>query len=301
MVPFISIIICTYNRSHLLARLLKSLANQTISQENYEVIVVDDGSSDNTRNICENIKEKILNFKYIFDEKNSGSGNARNKGLECARGDYILFTDDDCIVLENWIEKLSYYLTKEQIVAGSVISPVSNYLQLCHNIAQFHAYMPGRKAGYIDFIAGLNMGFRKEVLKDLNGFNKEQKLAVDTELIIRAKMKGYKIYFAPDVIVEHDPERTDLKEIFNYSYKHAGYTILLRNKYREILNTPFILTYPLMIIIFSPLIALKVAIETYLHSSYTRKFLWTFPVIYGLKLAWCWGAFTSLKKYKERS
>jgi glycosyltransferase involved in cell wall biosynthesis len=142
----ISVIICTYNRANLLKRALNSLARQSV--KDFEIIIVDDGSEDNTCEICNSFKDRITSLKYIY-VKNSGLSYARNVGIKSSTGDYILFTDDDCIPEENWVERMGFYLKRETIVAGVITSPVSNYLKLCHNIAQFHNFMPGKKAGTV--------------------------------------------------------------------------------------------------------------------------------------------------------
>jgi len=291
----ISVIICTYNRANLLKRALNSLARQSFKE--FEIIIVDDGSEDNTCEICNSFKDQMSSLKYIY-KKNTGLSNARNIGIKSSTGDYILFTDDDCIPEENWVERMSFYLKKETIVAGAVTSPVSNYLKLCHNIAQFHRFMPGRKAGYIEFISGGNMGFRISVLNEAGGFENNRKIAEDMEFILRARKKGNRIFFAPDASVLHNPPRTDLKDILKYASDHARETVILRNKYSSLLNTPFLLKSPYLILLFAPIISLKITGEIYIKNSYTRQFLWTLPLVYLLKIAWCYGAFHGLKESK---
>jgi len=290
----ISVIICTYNRANLLKRALNSLVRQTVKE--FELIIVDDGSEDNTCEICNSFKAQIPSLKYIY-RKHSGLSSARNVGIKSSTGDYILFTDDDCIAEENWVERMSFYLRRESIVAGAITSPVSNYLKLCHNIAQFHRFMPGRKAEYIKFIAGSNMGFNISVFNDTGGFEENRKMAEDMEFILRSRVKGYRIFFAPDASVLHDPPRTALKNIFKYASEHAGETVVLRNKYSSLMNTPFLLKSPYLIFLSAPVISLKVTGEIYIKNSYTRQFLWTLPLVYLLKIAWCYGALHGLKRY----
>ena len=142
---FISVILCTYNRARLLERALCSLSRQSISPDHFEVIVVDDGSHDDTETVCKKMFNELSNLRYVSMGSNSGTSSARNLGITASVGDYLLFTDDDCIVAENWVECMADALDKEPIVAGAVASPIKNYFQLSHNIAQFHAFMPGAK------------------------------------------------------------------------------------------------------------------------------------------------------------
>lgn len=295
----ISVIICTYNRAQLLKRTLNSLINQTVSHEKFEVMVVGDGSNDNTSDVCNMMSKVLSNMRYVSTGTNIGLGSARNLGVRSARGDYVLFTDDDCIPDEKWVERLSRALEREQIVAGAVSSPLSHYIKLCHNISQFHPFMPGRKASQVDLIAGANMGMRRSVFAELNGFEEGRRIAEDMEFILRAREKGYHIHLQPDAVVTHDPDRTTLSEIFNYSSAHAASTILLRNHYSALLRTPFILKSPVLILLTSPIIATKVTLQIYVSNYSLIKRFWTAPLVFGLKLAWCLGATRGLWTHKQ--
>lgn len=95
--PLVSVVIPTYNRSHLLERALQSVVNQTYS--NFEVIVVDDSSSDNTQLVVTSFHDKRI--RYIRHEKNMGAVAARNTGIAAAKADYIAFQDSD----DEWMAK----------------------------------------------------------------------------------------------------------------------------------------------------------------------------------------------------
>lgn len=299
--PNISVIICTYNRAHLMKRIIASLKKQKLPQEQYEVIVVDDGSTDGTDKVCAMMCAELSNIRYISTGVNSGLPHARNVGIEEASGNFILFTDDDCIPAIDWIERLRNVLDHEPIVAGAVATDTSSYWKLCHNIAEFHAFMPGRKRGPSEFIAGANMGFRRSVLEELNGFKEEKRLAEDMEMILRARSMGYRVFFAPEAVVVHDPERTSMMGIFKYSIKHAAHSILLRHQYKELLRTPFILRSPVLLLAASPIIALKVSADIYLRNHSIPHALCTLPIVFALKLAWCWGATCGLLKAGQKT
>ena len=290
-----SVIICTYNRAHLVKRVLHSLARQTIRPEEFEVVVVDDGSRDNTAEVCNALHSELPNLKYISMGRNTGLARARNVGIAASTGDYLLFTDDDCIAAENWVECLRDALGGEKIVAGAVASTTTDFMKLCHNIAQFHAFMPGQKAGPKEMLAGANMAFRRSVLSELEGFQAGILCADDTELALRARAKGYRTFFAPDAIVTHDPERNTLSFAVQYAASHASATIHLRNHYRALLKTPFIFRSAGLILAMAPLIALKVTAGIYLRNPSLARFLRTAPFVYVLKLAWCWGAARGLQ------
>lgn len=290
-----SVIICTYNRAHLVKRVLHSLARQTIRPGEFEVVVVDDGSRDNTAEVCNAMHSQLPNLKYISTGRNTGLAHARNIGIAASTGDYLLFTDDDCIAAENWVESLRNALdNKEEMVSGAVASTTANFFRLCHNVAQFHAYMPGQNAGPKEMLAGGNMAFRRSVLKELKGFDEESRCE-DTEFVLRAREKGYRAFFAPDALVTHDPERNTLSSAVKYAASHASATIHLRNHYRALLKTPFIFRSAGLILAMAPLIALKVTAGIYLRNPSLARFFWTAPFVYVLKLAWCWGAARGLR------
>jgi len=139
----------------------------------------------------------------------------------------------------------------------------------------------------------------RSLLEKLGGFQEGRVLAGDMELILRARAKGYRVHLAPDAVVTHDPERTDLRTVFGYAAEHASKTILLRNEYRWLLRTPFVLRSPGLVLLAAPLIALNVTVAIYLTNFRLVRLFWTLPLVYALKLAWCWGAARGLREQKR--
>lgn len=133
---YISIIIPVYNRRKLLQRCLDSIAKNTLTQDKYEVIVVDDCSTDGTQEVIKNYKN-ILNYRYILRETNSGTASVpRNDGIQHARGQYIYFIDSDDYITKQTLEDgLGFALSnKSDIVCLSYFSegrtiPSSMYKQ----------------------------------------------------------------------------------------------------------------------------------------------------------------------------
>jgi len=91
--PKVSVIIPTYNRAHLIGRAIQSVLNQTY--QDFELIVVDDGSTDNTNEVIKEFSQKDKRILYIKHDKNKGGSAARNTGIKAARGEYIAFQDSD--------------------------------------------------------------------------------------------------------------------------------------------------------------------------------------------------------------
>jgi len=95
--PTVSVIIPTYNRAHLLDRAIRSVLDQTY--QDFELIVVDDGSSDPTAEVIATFADPRI--YYLRHEKNRGAAAARNTGIEASQGDYVAFLDSDC----EWLPK----------------------------------------------------------------------------------------------------------------------------------------------------------------------------------------------------
>lgn len=100
--PSVSVIIPTYNRAHLIGRAIQSVLNQTY--QDFEIIVVDDGSMDNTNEIIKDFQIQDKRIRYIKHEKNKGGAVARNTGIKDAKGEYISFLDSDDEWLKNKLE-----------------------------------------------------------------------------------------------------------------------------------------------------------------------------------------------------
>ena len=119
-----SIIICTYNRSDCIKNVLLSLCNQKTTSS-YEIIVVDNNSTDNTKN-------EIIKFSANFSveiryhlETNQGLSFARNRGVEASLGEVVLFIDDDAVAEKSWLEThVSAYSDRDVFCAGGPIRPV---------------------------------------------------------------------------------------------------------------------------------------------------------------------------------
>jgi GT2 family glycosyltransferase len=296
--PLVSVIICTYNRAQQLERTLRALSLQSFAPEMYEVIIVNDGSDDTTQDVGDAWSKHILRMKYMANTHNKGGSFSANRGVQSSLGEHILFTDDDCIPDEDWIKQMSQNLEKYPIVAGSINSSRSHFFRLCHNISQFHPFMPGHNRKKIDFIAGANMGFRRTDLMKLGKFRGS--MAQDTDMILRAREKGYEIRFVKEAIVLHDPERDAFSDIFQYSKNHASATILLRLKYKKLLHTPSAFKSPIFLVLFSPFIAFIVTTLLYFRNRKLLSLFWTAPVVFVLKCAWCWGAARELRERKDK-
>ena len=120
--PFVSVIVTTYNRQNLIGETLESILNQTYT--NFELIIVDDGSTDTTEEIIKNYKdERII---YIKTDNWGGPARPRNIGIKKARGEYIAFCDDDDLWMKEKLEIQLSHFEEKIIGVGSILEYLEN-------------------------------------------------------------------------------------------------------------------------------------------------------------------------------
>ena len=198
--PFVSVIVCSYNGAKTLAACLESLSK--LNYPDYEVILVDDGSTDNTRDIA----EKFPNARYIY-QQNHGLSHARNTGAAAAKGEVFAYTDSDCMADVDWL----YYLIGTLVsgdyagVGGpNVTPPAKDWIQACV------AGAPGGPSHVLltdivaEHIPGCNMAFYRWAFENVGGFDPEyHKAGDDVDFCWRLQQAGCVIAFSPTAIVWH--------------------------------------------------------------------------------------------------
>jgi len=210
----ISVIICTYNRANFLFKCLNSLNNQTANKSDFEVVVVDNNSSDNTKEVCLNFinNNPELNLSYTIEPK-QGLSFARNKGIEVAKADIISYIDDDAIAKENFVENLiiAFDRNPEYKALGGRIEPIYEQgdeplwmSRYTFGIVSKVDYGNTEKEFPKKFPTGCNMAFRKDILKEIGGFNVDLVYRSDEKYVFKKlTKKNIKILYAPDVFVNH--------------------------------------------------------------------------------------------------
>jgi glycosyltransferase involved in cell wall biosynthesis len=197
----VSVVVPTYNGSQCIARCLDALANQDFPQP-YEIIVVDDGSTDNT----EVIVKKYSTIKYIA-QVHQGPARARNTGTDLAKGNIIVFTDDDCVPLKNWLITITApFLDKEIVgVKGAYCTEQKNLIARFVQYEYEEKYRMLSRHQYIDFIDTYSAAFRKDIFLKEGGFSGKflDAAGEDADFSYRLYKKGYKMVFEPNAKVWH--------------------------------------------------------------------------------------------------
>jgi len=185
--PLVSVIVCTKDRAQVLKNFaLKSLFKQ--NYPNYEILVIDDASEDNTLQMLNRYQNKI---RVVKNKKGIGLCYVRNLGIKNAKGEIIAFIDDDCIADKNWIKELvrPYKKDKKVMVVGGRI------------------YGPGKLGNADETIFGGNFSFKREIFSnfsfDTNIYFNKCSYYDDTDLLYRIKNKNLKIVYTSKAIVKH--------------------------------------------------------------------------------------------------
>jgi GT2 family glycosyltransferase len=214
-VPRVSVVVCSYNGSRTLEQCLSSLL--VLDYPNYEVIVVDDGSTDNTPEI-------LTRFPSIraIRQTNQGLSVARNVGAQAATGNIVAYTDDDCFADPDWLTHLVYQLESSgaAAVGGPNLTPDDGWLASCV------AASPGQPTHVLEsdqeaeHIPGCNMAFRRDALLAINGFDPIFRQAGDdVDVCWRLQQAGQWITFAPCAFVWHHRRQS----VRAYLRQQAGY------------------------------------------------------------------------------
>lgn len=293
----ISIIISTFNRCELLPRLLNSLCKQTISAEHYEVIIIDDHSTDLTPNFCLEFCKNHKNFSYYRLPKNSGLSVAANSGISISKCKYLAFTDDDCIVDENWIEMMVTKLKNHPVVVGSINSKVDNHTKISRNIAEFHPFFKNEESKIIRGIVGANMGFQRQVFDEIGCFTPGC-IVPDFDFLARLLAHRYTVRYFPEIKITHDPPHLPLIKIMRYEAKRSYFTIQIRQKYKEIFKPSLTLSSSILLLLLCIPISIGKSIQIVFRDRAMLEYYYCLPFIIILKLAWCWGASRGLRTMK---
>jgi glycosyltransferase involved in cell wall biosynthesis len=251
----ISIVLCTYNRASRLAVVLESLAGlKTVNELSHEILVVDNNSSDNTRDVIESVRAVYPGLiRHVFESR-QGLSWARNRGIEDAMGGLIAFTDDDIIVDQNWLRALTLAsVTYTHVGFGGRILPKWDFTPPSWFIGSgpFNMLKGGVVVGHdlgdkpleyrmgMQTPVGANMVFRREVFErhglfriDLGKTGKRVFFGEDAEFCGRLLRAGEKLLYLPQAIIYHPVDSVKMtKSHFKISYFNIGRSIGRRWNY----------------------------------------------------------------------
>lgn len=198
-----SIIIPTYNRAESLRRSLAAVTR--IDYGDYEVIVVDDGSTDDTEQV---VRDEFPHIRYVRFGENRGDCVARNQALQLATGDLFVFTDDDCIVPRNWLRRHVAHFVDERVGAagGPLVPQTPNFYDRFNAAHSRHLLAVERRIERLQawetLITG-NMSVARAVVSRVGTFDERFVAGGDVDLIRRISRAGYVFVLDPALSVQH--------------------------------------------------------------------------------------------------
>ncbi len=241
--PFVSVIVPVYNEEKTIEASIKSLL--AIDYEFYEIIIVDDGSSDSTESIVQNYPVKYIKIS------NSGPSKARNVGVSHASGEIVAFIDGDCIVDKNWLTELvkPYFFSDTIASVGGIQLSKEEKSKVATGISRVFKTRIGsagstyckttQSRGYIeemDHNPSCNTSYKKEIINEVGLYDEDLWPIEDVELDHRIRTSGYRIVNNPKAIVWHYRPST-IKSFFKMIKRYANARSVLGKKNRKLTST----------------------------------------------------------------
>jgi GT2 family glycosyltransferase len=236
--PRISVVVCTYNGSRIIRDCLEGLLR--LEYPNFEVVVVNDGSTDETADIVGQYGFRLISTK------NYGLSCARNRGLEAATGEIVAYLDDDAYPDPHWLTYLAatFMRTTHAGVGGPNLAPAGD-----GPIAECIAHAPGGPVHVLlsdqeaEHIPGCNMAFRKAALQAIRGFDPQFRIAGDdVDVCWRLQQRGWTLGFHPAAMVWHH-RRNSVRAYWRQQRNYGKAEALLERKWPEKYNAAGHLTW----------------------------------------------------------
>lgn len=216
-----SVVVPTFNRAGLLPGLLDALLRQDYSAP-YEVIVVDDGSSDDTPKVMAECCSRHAMLQFLRQD-NAGPARARNLGASHARGRFVAFIDDDCLPEPDWLRALDAALVPgAAAAAGTVINREEGWVGRYVNRESVIHQVLASDGSVAELITG-NAAVLSSVFEQVGGFDEAIRVAggEDTEFSFRLRAAGHRIVSAPGARVRHLSAPTDVWGYLRMIFRHG--------------------------------------------------------------------------------
>jgi len=222
----VTLAIPCFNAESFILSALESVKSQSVTPR--QILIIDDGSRDNTRKIV----AELPDIELIVHKENRGIGASRNSSWQAATGDIIVFMDADCIADPQFIEKLLSLYTDDSIagVGGRGIESIQeNFFDRWRKEILFQHWGDSYRQD-VHFLFGLCSSYRRKVLKEINGFDPLfQVSGEDMDIGFRIHKAGYKLAYTPGAIVHHQ-RRDHATSIEKMAYRHCFWGFLAQRK-----------------------------------------------------------------------
>ena len=243
--PDISVIIPTYNRCAVLASCLAALRRQSLAKDRFEVVVVDDGSTDGTERLCQGL---TMSYPLVYlRQTNAGAGAARKLGSQVAKGEYLLLFNDDTMATP---DLLAEHLRAQREHAQEKCSVLGRFCyprEACKRaLTSFFAQRPFlfpqliMTAGFYresHYFIACNLSIQREAVLRVGSFDPQFRVAEDTELGARLEQQGYRVLYHPDALAWHDHLIFTTADLLKRARDYAPANLLLFKKHPRLLGS----------------------------------------------------------------
>ncbi|HXZ11065.1 MAG TPA: glycosyltransferase [Candidatus Sulfotelmatobacter sp.] len=240
----LSVVIPTFNRKPRLEACLGALEQQSLAPAEFELIVVDDGSSDGTEEFCR--KRKSPHAFHYFRQANGGAGSARRLGVEHARGEYLVMLNDDSVaapaLLDEHLRAQQLHSREKLAVLGDFrLPPAAMDRALTHFLTQDPFLFPqvSLKAGihaHSAYFITCNLSVRRDAVLAAGSFDPRFRVAEDTDLGIRLMRHGYRVLYLPEAVAFHDHLPFTIADLLRRAEAYAPAQLLLFQKHPDLLG-----------------------------------------------------------------
>jgi glycosyltransferase involved in cell wall biosynthesis len=238
MAMLVSVIICTYNREKYILNALESLVKQDADKSLFEVIIANNNSKDNTENLCRDFIRQHGDYSFTYvNESQQGASFARNTGARIAKGELFCFMDDDAVARPDFISSIIRFHKQQPDAGGYGGRIIPLYIP---SEPRWMSYYVSSLVGNFDYAKEVtefkpnryplesNMVVTRQLFEEVNGFNADIPGVKGTlriggegkDLFLRAKAKGYRIFYVPYIVVQHVVETDKLTP--DYMYRVAS-------------------------------------------------------------------------------
>lgn len=224
----LSIIIPCYNAEDTLADELEAMCAQQWS-EPWEVLLVDNRSTDSSLKIAESYLTRLPNLRIIDASERQGQPFALNTGIRAARGESVALCDADDEIAPGWVAAMGEALAKHEFVACRIDTAKLNPKWL-HGHDQEKGLQTIWYPPYLPHAGGGTLGFRKKLFEEVGDFDDALPCLHDTDFCFRAQKIGYQLHFVPDAVL-HVRKRDSLTAHYKQSRNYAKYNVILAKRY----------------------------------------------------------------------
>ena len=272
---FFSIVMPVYNEATHIRKCIDSIKSNSEDTVRYEIIVVDNGSSDGTVEIVKGQGIRIIENE---EGKRKTIAHLRNLGAKHSQGNILAFLDADMLVPDNWLLKAKEYFEKGFLGMLGFIETVPNSAGWVGRTWGNRLYQKRRGKVFVDFLPGRNIIINRNVFDQVKGFNEQLITGEDKDLTLRVLKDGYKAISVPDITVIHLGYERNIWEFIRKEFWRQGNTLVFAKQWGfslRSLRNPLLSSYHLILMLSTLLVILFANIKIGL----LLMFFWILPSV----------------------